>query len=252
MLDPVPFLNLLKSEISGQEEISQPLYKRLRRGIQKAVDEGLVSSDEALPSERDLASSLGLSRITVRKAISGLAEGGLLTQKRGAGTFVNGDRVEQPLTRLTGFTEDMMARGLTTEIAWLDRSIGTASPHEAEMLGLDTGENVSRLYRMRSAEGIPMCLEYACLPVEYLPDPNLVDGSLYEYLEQTLGRPVQAKQKIRAELFDMQHAHLLGVQPGSACLYIERLSFLADGTAVEFVRSHYRGDSYDFVAELQL
>jgi GntR family transcriptional regulator, N-acetylglucosamine utilization regulator len=251
MLDPGPLLDLLKTEIIGQEEVNQPLYKKLKRGIHKAVDDGLIDVDESLPSERDLASSLGLSRITVRRAVTELAESGLLIQRQGAGTFVN-NRVEQPLTRLTGFTEDMTARGMQTDITWLDRSVGIASPHEAQMLNLEIGAKVSRLYRIRSAEGVAMCLEYACLPNDLLPDPGQIGQSLYEYLEQHAGRPVQARQKIRAELFDMEHAHLLGVQPGSACLYIERQSFLADGTPVEFVRSHYRGDSYDFIAELQL
>jgi len=251
MLDPAPFLDLLKSEFESREEVSQPLYKKLQRGIRKAVEEGLINEKDALPSERDLAANLGVSRITVRRAVTGLAESGLLTQKRGAGTFVS-PRVEQLLSRLTGFTEDMAKRGMKSDITWLDRSVGTASPHEAEMLNLQTGAKVSRLYRIRSAEGVAMCLEYACLPNNLLPDPNKVDRSLYDYLGKHAGRPVRAKQKIRAELFDMEHAHLLGVQTGSACLYIERQSFLADGTAAEFVRSHYRGDSYDFLAELHL
>lgn len=251
MLNPAPLLDLLKSEIASHSETSISLYKKLQRGIQKAIAEGIINADEALPSERDLASSLGVSRITVRKAITGLAESGILTQKRGAGTFIT-KRMMQPLSNLTGFTEDMAARGMQTDIVWLDRSVGTASPHEAQMLKLEPGAQISRLYRVRTAEETPLCLEYACLPNVFVPKPLDVTQSLYKYLERHGKKPVRATQKIRAELFSIEHAHLLGVQPGSACLYIERQSFLSDGTPVEFVCSHYRGDSYDFIAELNL
>jgi GntR family transcriptional regulator len=85
-----------------------------------------------------------------------------------------------------------------------------------------------------------------------LPDPCTVTASLYTELERLGKRPVRALQRLRAQLFDVEQARLLDVQPGTPCLYIERRSFMADGEAVEFVRSHYRGDSYDFVAELRL
>jgi len=97
-----------------------------------------------------------------------------------------------------------------------------------------------------------MCLEHATLPRAMLDDPSRVETSLYQILEHDGYRPVRALQRLRAQLFDEEHARLMGVPPGTACLYIERRSFLADGTPVELVRSHYRGDSYDFVAELQL
>ncbi len=251
MLNPTPLLDLLKAEVASIDEINLPIYQKLQRGIIRAVNSGLISTDESLPSERSLASSLGVSRITIRRAITGLAESGILSQRRGAGTFVS-KRMEQPLSQLTGFSEDMIRRGMTTTTTWLERSIGPASPHEIQMLNLQPGADVSRLYRVRNADETPLCLEHACLPVAFLPDPTEVTQSLYDFLAQSGKRPVRAIQKIRAELFSIEQAHLLGVPLGSACLYIERQSFLADGTPVEFVCSHYRGDSYDFIAELNL
>ncbi len=239
----------LRHELGGTSPA--PLYKQLIKGIRRAMDEGTLGIDDALPSERDLATSLGVSRITVRRAVRGLVEEGLLNQRQGAGTFVS-SRVEQPLSELTGYTEDMAARGMAPGVEWLQRSIGTATPDEALVLELSPGAQVARLYRLRTADGRPMCLEYATLPVTYLPDPEKVENSLYSYLDTMGIRPVRALQTLRAELFGIEQARLLSVQPGSACLYIERRSFLADGSAIEFVCSHYRGDSYDFVAELQL
>lgn len=242
---------VVRQESGLDSQSPTPLYRRLQRGIRKALEGGVIGAEDALPAERDFAAGLGVSRVTVRKALRQLVDEGLLVQQRGAGTFV-ASRVEQPLSSLTGFTEDMSTRGLTPTVAWLDRSVGTAMPEEALALNLSPGGRVSRLYRIRLANDRPMCIEQASLPNHVLPDPTLVEGSLYAQLERSGSRPVRALQRLRAQLLEIEHARLLKVEPGSPCLYIERRSFLADGRPVEFVRSHYRGDSYDFVAELRL
>jgi len=251
MVDFRAVITALNQSIRAAEGGSQPLYRRLQAGLRQAIESGAVGHDDALPSERDLAMELGVSRITVRRAVQELADEGLLTQRQGAGTFVS-RRIEQPLSSLTSYTEDMTARGMSAGVTWLGRSTGTANPDEALALNLSPGADVSRLYRLRTADDRPMCLEHATLSRDHLPDPGAVETSLYQVLA-TLGlRPVRALQRIRAELFSTEQAELLGVAPGSACLHVERRSFLADGRPIEFVRSHYRGDSYDFVAELQL
>ena len=244
-------IDTLRDEAGLDIESATPLYKRLKNGIRKAVEKGVIKDEEALPPERDLAQTLGVSRVTVRKAVGSLVEEGLLVQRQGAGTFV-AQRVEQPLSKLTGFTEDMKDRGLNPSVKWLDRAEGFATPDEAIALNLSPGAPVSRLYRIRFADDKPMCLEQATLPGDILPDPTEVSHSLYLVLEKQNNRPVRALQKLRAQLFEMEQAHLLHVQPGTACLYIERRSFLGSGRPIEFVRSYYRGDSYDFIAELQL
>ena len=104
---------------------------------------------------------LDISRVTVRKALAELVEDGVLTQKRGSGTFVTAgsQRVEQRLSRLTSFTEDMLARGLTPSVKWLQKIVAAPSPEEAMVLGLSTGERVVRLRRLRLANDKPMALE---------------------------------------------------------------------------------------------
>ena len=245
------FIETVRQAVETEVSKGIPLYRRLQRGIRHAIEAGTIHQDDALPAERDLALQLGVSRITVRRAVQELAAEGLLSQRQGAGTFVT-PRVEQPLSQLTGYTEDMTARGMRPSVQWLQRVVATASPDEALALNLSPGSKVSRLYRLRLADSRPMCLEHATVPQQYLPDPEAVDQSLYAALDENDCRPVRALQRLRAELFSPEQADLLGVQPDSACLYIERRSFLANGASVELVRSWYRGDSYDFVAELLL
>ena len=87
-----------------------PLYQRLQRALRDAIDRGILGTDDALPPERDLAGEFNVSRITVRKAIDGLVNEGLLVRRQGSGTFVRG-RFEKNFSMLTSFSEDMRARG---------------------------------------------------------------------------------------------------------------------------------------------
>ena len=79
-----------------------------------------------------------------------------------------------------------------------------------------------------------------------------MDVSLYAALEKQGCRPVRAIQRISAVSLDEADAALLGVEAGSASLKIERISYLPSGKVVEFTRSLYRGDAYDFAVELKL
>ncbi len=230
-----------------------PLYLQLQQSIEEAVRKGTLKADDALPGERDLAKQLGISRVTVRKAITGLVKKGVLVQRWGSGTFIAQQmRLEQPLSRLSSFTDDMSARGMQSSAVLLSRSTGQASPDELMALGLSPGETVSRVNRLRLANDIPMAIEHAVIPTRFLPDPALVEQSLYSALHEQGFMPSRALQRLHAVSLNEEQASLLLVPPESPALYIERRSFTATGEVVEFTSSYYRGDAYDFVAELTI
>lgn len=231
-----------------------PRYVQLRRRIEEAIDQGIFEPNSSLPPEREFAEMTDLSRVTVRKAIHALAESGAVTQRQGSGTFVSESvrRVEQSLSRLTSFSEDMSRRGMDSTSTWLERGVVLPSPDEMVTLGLSAGDSVARLFRLREAGGQPMALERAALPLDILPNPLEVTRSLYEVLEARGLRPVRATQKISAINLADKDAELLGVPVGVAGLSIQRISYLEDGKVAEFTRSVYRGDAYDFVAELRI
>lgn len=231
-----------------------PLYLRVQEHIRSAIEAGRFKPRDALPGERDLAESLNVSRVTVRKALGGLIEAGLVHQIQGSGTFVTRKpaRLEQGLSRLTSFTEEMRLRGLDPAVHVLRAEISLPSAQEAMHLVLSPHDHVSRLERLRLAGSVPLAIELATLPHAMLPDPSGLGSSLYACLDASGYHPVRALQRLRAGQLSAEHAALLDVVPGSAALAMERVSFLADGRPVEFTRSWYRGDAYDFVAELTL
>jgi GntR family transcriptional regulator len=144
----------------------------------------------------------------------------------------------------------MISRGRTPHSTWLSRAAGQVTPEESLTLSLSPGAAVYRFNRIRYADGAPMALEYSTVPGFCLPSLEAVGDSLYTALDQAGNRPVRALQRLRAVLFTSDQAGLLGVNEKDAGLRIERRGFLENGRLVEITTSYYRGDAYDFVAEL--
>lgn len=226
---------------------SAPLYLQLQRVLRDAIEQQILKPDEALPPERDLAEAFGISRVTVRKALDGLVDARLLTRRQGAGTFVT-MRVEKNFATISSFTEDMQSRGRRPHSEWVNRAAGVVTPEEAMALGLSPGSAVFRFTRIRYADGVSMALEQTTVPAGVLESLDQVTDSLYAALGEE--RPIRVLQRLRAVLFTADQAELLGITTPSAGLLIERRGFSGSGRTVEFTQSFYRGDSYDFVAEL--
>jgi GntR family transcriptional regulator len=238
LLDPVP----------GQGHV--PLYQRLSSGFRASLQNGALPQGFGIPPERELAALLGISRVTVRRAIEELVEQGLLQSRQGSGTFVSA-RVEQPLTVLGSFSQDMLQRGYAPGSRWLSRELAYPTAEEALALGGSTADRVIRLARVRTADGHPIAVERATVRAELLRAELDFGHSLYAALARHGIVPVRAFQRLRAQGASAEDAALLRVEPGDAVLATERRSFTAQGVAVELTHSVYRGDRYDYLVELR-
>lgn len=227
----------------------EPIYAALRDEIAQAIQEGAVLAGARLPSERTLAAALDISRVTLRKALDALCEEGLLLRQQGARTVV-ARRLEKAVSRLTGFSDDMRARGREPGARWLERGTGAPTRAEAAALGLAERSRVVRLVRVRTADGEPVAIERATLPQAVLPDPALVGDSLYAALDRLGLRPVRGVQRMRAVAARPPEARILACEPGTPLFCVERRCFGADGTCVEFTETRYLGTAYDFVTDL--
>ena len=232
-------------------ESHQPLYRQVQNAIRGAISSRVLKPNDALPPERELAELFAVSRITVRKAISGLVREGVLDTHHGSGNFVR-SKVEKNFAQLTSFTEEMASRGMTASSRWISRSEGRVRPEEALTLRASPGTAVYRFSRLRMADEAPMSIEKTTILSECLPSIDSVEHSLYAALKKTGNRPVRALQRLSALLLNEQMAEMLGAKPGDAGLLVERVGFNERGQAIEYSQSWYRGDTYDFVAELSL
>lgn len=236
--------------LSFSRTSSTPLYIQIAKSIRRQINEGQITKGDAIPSERELCEITGASRVTIRKAVDQLIDEGLLLRKQGSGTFVS-ERIEMPATYLGGFTEDARARGEDPGSVWLVRSYANPTREEATQLKVSMSAVVARLGRVRLSEGEPLALEHAVLAESRLPPIEKVGDSLYAALEAKGNRPQRGRQKVRASIVSPTEAGLLSIPEKSAVLRIERVTWLEDGTVIEFTRSVYRGDRYQFVTDIR-
>ena len=238
------------AEFKPDAHDASPLYLQLARKLGRAVRDGRYQANQALPSERLLSAQLDVSRVTARKAIAQLVDEGLVLRRRGSGNYI-APRLEQPLSRLSSFSEELRRRGYTPGSRWLKRAIGTATAEERQSLGLAHNARVARLERLRLANQVVMAYEISALPLKVLPDPKVVRTSLYRHLQRSGHSPVRALQHIQAINASDWLAGQLDVSAGQAVLFISRIGYCSAGQAVELTHSYCRNDYYDFVVELK-
>jgi GntR family transcriptional regulator len=227
-----------------------PLYLQVRKVLLNAIKRGVFQAEDALPSERTLSEMIGISRVTARKAIDALAGEGVIVRKHGSGNYI-APMLEQPLSRLTSFTEELKQRGFKPTSHWLSREIVRALPDELLTFGLSPGAKVVRLERVRLANDVPMAFESSVLPLAFVPKPETLQDSLYASLAKYGFLPSRALQHIRASNASARHAQLLAIAEGLALMDVTRISYLDDGRVVEVTQTLCRNDYYDFVVELR-
>lgn len=207
---------------------------------------------DAIPPERQLAETLGVSRPTLRVVVDDLVRVGVLRRRQGSGTYVAEPKVPGPLT-MTSFSEDMRRRGLEPASRLLSFEQQHAGAKLGTKLRVSPAEEVWSARRLRLADGESMAIESLSFPCGLLPDVDRSDfenGSFYELLREQGIVIASGSQTIEATVTTEEEAELLGVPVYAPALLFERLTVAEDGRPVEFVRSVYRGDRYQLVTEL--
>lgn len=236
-----------------------PLYYQIENVLREKIASGAFSPGEQLPTESNMIEQFGVSRITIRQALSALASENLIERRQGSGTYVAQRKTRKRkfdgMIHLTGSLDELIEMGLETPVKLLEMNRIEADKHEAALLQVKTGTPVFMLKRLRLHEDTPYSLIVNYLPVEIgdkLTESELNSGAILQSIENKLGYHLhEARQQIKAELADPYVAELLGVRVGSALLSIERTVYSDDGKPVEFVHTLYRSDKYGFSVYLK-
>jgi GntR family transcriptional regulator len=208
---------------------------------------------DAIPSERQLCTDLGVSRLTVRAALDDLVRDGMLVRKHGSGTFVSEPKIAQELT-MTSFTEDMRRRGMEPGSKTLDLRTVPAGAHLGRLLHVSPSEPVVIISRLRLADHETMAIETLHVRESLVPDltaADLQEHSFYELLRKRYVTTIAGGvQTIEPTVTDEEESEALGIPLHSPAFLFERVSRDSSGEVVEFVRSVYRGDRYRIVTDL--
>lgn len=234
----------------------EPIYLQLEEWMRHQIASGAWPGRFKLPAEVDLASELGISRGTVRRALEDLATEGLLTRTHGLGTFVSPRVVEQPLAdRLVTFSEALIFQGIPFETRVIDKAVIPAKGHVAAMLGLPTNTRTFFLRRVRLVAGDPLILLDNYVVYDRCPGVERLDFTrlrLFEVLEERYGlRLENGRRNFQAQAADRETALRLNMKPGEPVMYIEQLAYLDDGTPIEFSDIWLSGDRFRLTAAVK-
>jgi GntR family transcriptional regulator len=236
------------------EAAGTPLYRRIQGDLRERIARGELVPGEKVETELELMAQYGVSRATVRQALSGLVAEGLLEIKRGRGTFVRGTALEHRLGGFYTFSREIERHGMRPGTRVRGISVEVAGAEISEGLGLAVKTPVVALSRIRLADDQPIVTETSYLPASRFAGLEEVDfnnASLYETLTSRFGvRPARARETFVPVLLESAEAKILGGESGDPALSVERTTYDAEGAIIEFCQSILRADRYRYSVEL--
>ncbi len=224
-----------------------PAHVQIEQWLMSLIDGLALMAGDKLPKEKDLAASLGVSRMTLRQSLGSLEARGVVERIPGrqGGTFIRQPRIECDITGLAGFTEQLRQGRVRASARVISSDVVPASRAVAKALELAVDDEVYEVVRVRSANREPVALERSYLPVEVFPgllDKRLT-GSLYARMRRDYAlSPKTATEYLEPFIATDDEAPLLGVARGSALLLIERTARTTSGQPVEYARDLFRPD----------
>lgn len=244
-------MTALTRDLVGTPPPSVAKYVWLKGVLADHIDHQLSPGD-SVPSERELADELDVSRMTARRALGELVAEGRIKRVPGRGSFVNEPTIRLPI-QLTSFTADMHQRGYTSGARTLEGGVVPADDWLSAHLEVPRGHPVLRLVRLRTADGQPVAVERVHLAADAVPglaDVDLTDRSLYGVLADRYGIVFDGgRQTITARLVGPDDAGHLDLDPGAPVLHLVRTSTWR-GRLLEYTVSAYRGDRYELSSAL--
>ncbi|MGL4820553.1 MAG: GntR family transcriptional regulator [Bacilli bacterium] len=230
-----------------------PIYYQIQQEIKRMIESGKWKEGDKIPSENELSERFGVSRMTIRQAITKLVEESMLERYRGLGTYVTKKKVEQPTKALTSYTEYMQSLGYRTSSQIVEYSVAKASERVAKELAVLPETAVHRVVRVRYANEEPCAIETAYFPFVLFPHLNEehLKNSFYAYAEKTLGHRIHhADQSIEATVADEQEAELLDTSVGVPLLLTKQTTSMDNRQPIEYVHCVYRADLFKFKVHL--
>lgn len=229
-----------------------PLYLQVARELQERVAAGKYGGDKMLPSENQLISEYGMSRVTIRKALGYLEDRGLIHRRQGKGTFVNPAHMHRLTDHAQTITEALVAEGSQPDVKFLELEHCPLPPPLAELLGTGNRDGVI-LRRLFSADGEPVALVTLYLPLSMSGVAHILAKSenrretTYTVFEKQMGLQIkEAKHVIKVVKLNKWDAEYLGMRPGSVCLAMDRITYSPQGTVMEVMRYVYPPDRMQF------
>jgi len=230
-----------------------PLHHQIKEDLALQIRSGRWRPEEEIPSEADLCRHYGVSRGTVRQAIADLVQQGLIHRRQGRGSFVSKPKLEGSV--LGSYRLYLKDAPLDHRSQVIRCQLRSPSPEIRQILGMNRGEKVYQLERVRFVQAVPISLQVSYLPARLCPgleEKDLSGEALYNVLEREYGVSfLRAEESIEPVLADEYVASHLHIAVGSPVFLVERSSYTFNGHLGEFRRARMRGDLYRYRIDLR-
>ncbi|HYG58024.1 MAG TPA: GntR family transcriptional regulator [Symbiobacteriaceae bacterium] len=232
-------------------ESALPLYVQVKEKLIRQIRSGVYQPHEMLPAERELEEQFGVSRITIRRALSDLVHEGLVYRKVGLGTFVAAAPIVETLTELVGHLEELQRKGLKPDVLLVEQGFREACPEVDQALGAPPGVYFVR--RLIKVEGEPLLLLDLCLPGDLgiaFDVAQITEVPVHTVLDRHGLVAYAGEQQVSARKMQRWEAELLEVPLGTPGLEVVRTEWTAEGRGLLWSRALYRSDRYQYVIRL--
>lgn len=241
-----PLLNLIQARIEQKDK--SPLYLKIADSVKQATEQQLLKGGDFIPTERELSDKLGVSRITVRKALDVLDKDGVIVRSRGLGTMIS-ETVEYSSKEATGFSQQAVLKGKKPDTLWIKKDMTPCTEEVAKMLKITVGDEIFILKRVRYIDEQAVSIEESYVPASLIHDPDEIQLSLYDYFRSQDISPTKTKSRVSATMPNDEFLEKLNIDATVPVLLIEQTAYDKQGVPIEYSINHCRGDMYVFVSE---
>lgn len=229
--------------------MNRPMYLKIAQQLIDQISSGELAEGSMLPTESELQETFGVSRVTIRKAMTVLVEQDLLFRKRGHGTYVKGKKAVHNAFQLSGFVEDITAQGKTPSSKIITFEVIESNEFIADKLKIKPSDEIYSIKRIRLIDDEPEILEHTYLPVNLFPDLSIgaMRKSKYEYIEKDKGFKIKlSRQSAKPEILNKDIADELHVEKGYPVIRVDSVAELDCGTPFEYSIHYFKVDQYSF------
>ncbi|CAH0190949.1 histidine utilization repressor [Erwinia aphidicola] len=229
-----------------------PIYQRVKQAIISQISEGVWKANQRVPSESELVNELGVSRMTINRALRELTSEGYLMRMQGVGTFVAEMKGYTAMLEVHNIAEEIAQRGHRHSCKILTLRESKADPEQAAVLGLTTGQTLFQSLIVHFENDLPVQLEERVVNPLVAPDYLQQDyhsQTPYTYLMRVA--PLTAGEHIvEAVLPDAQQCQLLAIEAQEPCLLIRRQTW-SDSKVVTYAKLLYPGSRYKLLGRFK-
>jgi GntR family transcriptional regulator len=227
---------------NSQDSVLSPLYLQVEATLREMIEDVEFGPGDQIPSERELSDMLGVSRMTVRRAIENLITTGLLERRSTSGTYVRLPQVVRPIGPQPALSISQMLEGKESSARLLHFEVIRAPRKVSDRLQLRVGEQVILIKRLRSVNDVPFCVETTYVPALRVPGltPDDFTGniSFYQLLRQRFEIiPIEADEEIKIARCLPEEASLLGLNEGDPVLFMKSTVSDTQGLPIEYLKS---------------